>query len=146
MSRITEFKLGKGVTRKVSGTENDFNRKYFEVTVKLPENYKEETLHEAVTRAEYFVDDIIGVPEVGAIPNLDVADIDALPWKKRNKEIAEPGEFGWLFGPGSRDGTEHGAEGLLEAIQAAKGKLVLGDMEYSLAKEQAFIQRKPVKK
>jgi hypothetical protein len=144
--KITEFKLGKGVTRKVLGTENDFNRKYFEVTVKLPQDYEEQDLHQAVTRAEYFLDDIIGAPEVGAIPRFDVASLDALPWKKRNKQPAEPGEFAWLFGPGSRDGTEQGAEWLVKVIQATKdGNLVIGNMEYSLVKEGAFLQRKPLK-
>jgi len=64
----------------------------------------------------------------------------------RDKEPAKPGDFAWLFGPRSRDGTEKGAGELVKAIKAAKdAKLVLGDMEYSLVKDNAFIQRKPIK-
>mgnify|MGYP001073159628 CR=1 FL=1 len=113
----------------------------------MPEQYTEEDLHEAVTRAEYFVDSVIGAPEVGAMPRLDIAEIEKLPWKKQVGEPAKPSGFGWLFGPGSRDGTEQGAEGLVKTIQATKGgKLVIGDMEYSIVKDGAFVQRKPVKK
>jgi len=145
MSKIIEFKIGKGRTSRPTEAE-EWTKTYFEATVRMPERYTEDDLHEAVTRAEYFVDDIIGAPEVGAIPQLDITQVNSLAWKKRNKEPAQPGEFAWLFGPGSRGGTERGAEGLVKAIQTTKdGKLVIGDMEYSLAKADAFIQRKPVK-
>jgi len=145
MSKIVEFRIGKGRTNRPSEAE-EWNRKYLELAVRLPEQHMEEDLYEALTRAEYIIDNYLERPEMPNIPELDIAEINSLPWKKRNKEPAKPGEFGWLFGPGTRDGTEVGAEKLVKAIQAIKdGKLVLGDMEYSLVKEEAFIQRKPVK-
>ena len=144
--KIEKFMLGKGVTRKVAGTENDFNRRYLELTVKMPEQYTEQDFHEALVRTEYTIDNYLEQPETPHIPELDTAEMNELPWKKRNKEPAKPGEFAWLFGPDSRSGTEAGAEKLVDAIEGAGGTLVLGDMEYALVKDRVFIQRKPVKK
>jgi len=145
MSKIVEFRLGKGITRKVAESENDFNKRYIEFTVRLPEGCSEEQLHEAMLRTEYIADDFLAQAEMPHVPQLDTAEINALPWKKRNKEPANPGEFAWLFGPGSRGGTEQGAEKLVDAIKKAGGKLVIGDCEYSMVKEDAFVQRRPVK-
>lgn len=143
--KISEFRIGKGCTSR-RGDSEEWIKTHFEVTVKMPEQYTEEDLHEAVTRAEYFVDSVIGAPEVEAMPRLDIAEIEKLPWKKKVGEPAKPNGFGWLFGPGSRDGIEKGAVELVQAIRATKdGKLVLGDMEYSIVKDGAFVQRKPKK-
>lgn len=113
--------------------------------MKLPEHYTEETFQEVLLRAEMLIDSCLAEASTLHIPKLDIAEINSLPWKKRNKEPANPREFAWLFGPGSRDGTEQGAEKLVGAIRKAGGKLQLGDVEYSLVKEEAFIQRRPVK-
>lgn len=145
MSKIVEFRIGKGKTVR-PGESEEWIRRYLELTIKLPAKFTEEGFQEALIRAEYLIDNFLGQPETPHIPQLDIAEIDALSWKKRNKEPAKPGEFAWLFGPGSRDGTEQGAEQLVKAIKAAGGKLVLGDMEYSLVKDDTFVQRKPTKK
>lgn len=146
MSKIVEFKIGKGRTSRPSEAE-EWTRKYLELTVALPEKMTEESFQESLIRAEYLIDNFLGQPETPHIPQLDIEELNKLPWKKRNKEPAKPGEFAWLFGPGSVRGTEAGAEELVKAIKAAKDrKLVLGDVEYSLVKNDAFIQRRPVKK
>jgi hypothetical protein len=147
MSRIEKFVIGKGTTRKVS--ESEYNRKFLQLEVQLPEKLTEEGFHEALLRAEMLIDSWLESAEVGAgaVPGLDPAELDSLPWKNVKKEPAKPGEFGWLFGPGSVAGLEPGAEKLVEALRKAKDKtLVIGDMEYSLVKDEAFIQRRPVKK
>jgi hypothetical protein len=149
MSKIASFRIGKGITQKIPGAEYEFTRKYLELEIRMPEQFTEESFLEALTRAEYYIDNFLGAPEVEAtkIPQLDTAELDALPWKTRDREPAKHGQFAWLFGPGSQSGTEKGAEKLVEAIKASKdGKLVIGDMEYTLVKDEAFIQRKPVKK
>jgi len=146
LSRIVSFRIGKGKTAR-PGEEEEWLRKYLELEIKLPEQFTEEGFWEAVTKAESMIDQFLQAPEVPAIPKIDPASLEALPWKNRNKEPAKPGEFAWLFGPGSVSGTEAGAEELVKAIKASKnGKLVLGDMEYSLVKDDAFIQRRPLKK
>lgn len=136
MSIITEFKLGKGTG----------NEKHLEVTVKLPENATEETIQEALIRAEYLVDNWLTQPEVARIPHIDVAELDGLPWKNREKEPAKPGSWGWLCGPESRGGTTEGAQTLADALLHTQDhKFVLGDMEYSLSADKVFINRKPLK-
>jgi hypothetical protein len=148
MSKIVSFRMGKG--RTVRPTEGEeWVRKYLELEVTLPEKLTEEGFHEALLRAEQLIDSWLESAEVGAgaVPSLDPAELDSLPWKNVKKEPAKPGEFGWLFGPGSVAGSEPGTEKLVEALRRAKDKtLVIGDMEYSLVKDEAFIQRRPVKK
>jgi hypothetical protein len=141
--------MGKGKTEKIPDAEYEFTRKYLELEVELPQQTTDEDFQKALMHAEYLLDSWLEAPEVEAakIPQLDTAELDALPWKTRNREPAKSGEFAWLFGPKSKAGTEKGAEKLVEAIKASKdGKLVIGDMEYTLVKDEAFIQRKPVKK
>jgi len=148
MSKIVEFKIGKGRTNRPSEAE-EWIRKYLELAVKLPSQYTEEDFQKALVRSEYILDHWVEQqqPETSQIPDLDIVKIDTLPWKKRNKEPAKLGEFGWLFGPGSRDGTEAGAEALAKALKATKdANLILCDMQYSLVKDGIFIQRKPVKR
>ena len=146
MSKIVRFRMGKGKTSRPTSDE-EWTRKYLELEVELPEKHSESDFQEALLRSEYIIDNWLGQPEVPQIPQLDPAELDKLPWKNRNKEPAKPGTFAWLFGPGSVSGTEAGAEELVKAIKASKdGKLVLGDVEYSLVKDEAFIQRRPIKK
>jgi hypothetical protein len=148
LSRIASFRIGKG--RTVRPTEGEeWIRKYLELEVTLPEKLSDEKLREELVKAEQLIDSWLESAEVGAgaVPGLDPAELDALPWKNVKKEPAKPGEFGWLFGPGSVAGAEPGTEKLVEALRRAKDKtLVIGDMEYSLVKDEAFIQRRPVKK
>ena len=147
MSRIMKLVIAKG-TSVLSDKDpgSPWLKKSYQIEIEFPEGATEETLQESRLMGEMLIDGWLEETPTPHIPTLDIAETDGLPWKKRNKEPAKPGEFGWLFGPGSRDGTEVGAEKLVKAIQTTKdGKLVLGDMEYSLVKEEAFIQRKPVK-
>lgn len=147
MGKIASFRIGKGRTVRPSEGE-EWVRKYIELEIVLPEQSTEKGFREALLRAEQLIDSWLEAAEAEAskTPQLDVSELNALPWKNPKREPAKPGEFAWLFGPGSQSGTEKGAEKLVEAIKNAGGKLVLGDMEYTLVKNEAFIQRKPVKK
>ncbi len=149
MSKIEKFVIGKGTTRKIKGTENDFNRKYLELTIRLPEQFTEEDIQEALIHAEYILDNWLSqepTPQIPQIPQLDIAEINSLPWKTRKKEPAKLGTWAWVFGPESAKGVEQGAETLANALLHTEGhKFVLGDMEYSLSDNKAFIQRKPLK-
>lgn len=144
--KLTKIVVGKGKTTKPGDAEEWF-KTYYELEAEVPEKYTRESVEEVRLQMETMITDWLSEAEVGAVPKLDIAEIDALPWKDRNRQPAKPGSFAWLFGPGSKTGTEAGAEELVKAIKASKdGKLVLGDMEYSLVKQEAFIQRKPVKR
>jgi hypothetical protein len=147
MSKIIRLVVAKGKSSPANPKDpsSSWLKKWYEIEIKFPaEGATEEMLQENRLRGEMLIDGWL--EEAPHIPKLDIAKINALPWKKRNKEPAKPGEFAWLFGPGSRDGTERGAEKLVNAIKKAGGKLVIGDCEYSLVKEDVFVQRKPVRK
>lgn len=149
MSKIEKFVIGKGTTRKIKDTENDYDRKYLELTIRLPEQFTEEGFQEAVVHAEYLLDNWLSqepTPTAPQIPQLDIAEINNLPWKTRDKQPAKLGQWAWIFGPESAKGVEQGAETLANALLHTEDhKFVLGDMEYSLSDNKAFIQRKPMK-
>lgn len=63
--------------------------KSFGLTVHL-DQYTEESLREAIARAEMLIDEVLNQPEKQNIPNIDLAEIDALPWRNFAKG-AEPG-------------------------------------------------------
>ncbi|MEM2291682.1 MAG: hypothetical protein QXX41_00230 [Nitrososphaerota archaeon] len=155
MSKIERFKLGKGVTSKIPGTEYEFTRKYLEVEVKLPEQLTEEGFHEAVLKAEYLLDQHIQPTETEAIPKLDIAEIQSLPWTSYQTKQActRPDEAGWIWSDPSRheEGKMEVVKNLNAAIERApKHKLQLGDMIYTWSgpKEDPtlFISRRPASK
>jgi len=82
------------------------------------------------------------------IPDLDLAEINELPWQDKNKQPAQPGKWGWIFSEAKSHADEHYAlvERLSHAIVRAKGNLELGEYTFSFsgAKSQ-FINRKPRK-
>jgi len=118
--------------------------------IKLPEQFTEEGFWEAVTKAEAMIDKFLQAPEVPAIPEIDPASLDALPWKARDGSPAKEGAWGWLHGPASYTGPDQGTADLIKALEAieARGekKLTIGNYDYSFTKERAFIQRRPLKK
>jgi hypothetical protein len=86
MSKVVEFKLGKGRTT-ASKEAEEWTKKYFELTVKLPEQFTEEGFHEAVLRAEYLVDNVLGQPEVPQVPEFDPGLLMNHVWK--GKKLGE---------------------------------------------------------
>jgi len=76
------------------------------------------------------------------VPNLD---LEALPWKKRDKTPAEPGDWAWILGPGSTQGVPEGAEPLVTLLNRHGGKVELPPYEIRYSKDKVFIQRRPLK-
>lgn len=152
MSKVVEFRMGKGRTSKPEGVE-EWNRKYLEVTIRLPEQYTEEDFHVALTRAEYEIDQWLEAPEAG-IPELDIAEINSLPWisYQTKQACTKPDQAGWIFSAATRHTVQQQpvVGELREAIgKAPKGKLQLGNVLYSFSgpedNPKLFISRKPVK-
>jgi len=153
MSRIVGFKMGKGAT--VEGKDKKtWKRRYLELKFTCPERFTEESLIEAFARAENIIDHYLGPMEqpgeakgeAAKIPELDIAAINSLPWKAKDKEPAGPNTWGWILGPDSTHGIEPGAEALATALESASdNELVIGDMKYTFSKNKAFINRAPVK-
>jgi hypothetical protein len=76
--------------------------------------------------------------------SLDPKAIEALPWKERDGSPSKPGNWGWIHGPGSFQGPEPEASGLIRALDASpEGRIALGDYEYAYSREKVFIHRRP---
>ena len=157
MSHISSFRMGKGVTQKIPGTDYEFTRKYLEVEVKLADQAKDEDFHEAVMHAEYLIDSWIQAPEVEAakIPTVDIGEINSLVWMsyKTKQPCTKPDEPGWTFSDPARHEPDKQkvVQQLAEAIEKAhEKKLELGNVLYTYSgpKEdpRLFISRRPVKK
>lgn len=88
----------------------------------------------------------------GGIPQLDIAEIQALPWKAKNKELAGKGGWAWLFSDVKEIVEKHDPKDralvleLCRAIRGSENKLQLGDMIYSYAKNTKFLNRVPAKR
>jgi len=157
MSKIVGYKMGKGAT--VEGKEKKtWKRRYLEIKVQCPEDFSTESLQSSFAKAESILDFWLGQTsveheaakisqsDVAKIPELDIAAINSLPWKGKDKEPAGPNTWGWILGPESTHGIEPGAETLAAALESASdNELVIGDMKYTFSKNKAFINRAPVK-
>ena len=154
MSKIVEFRIGKGITQRVPGSETEHTRKYLEVTVRLPEQITEEGFHEALARAEQIIDEWLHSVEIGYIPKIDIADVEKLPWMsyQTHEPCTKPDEAGWIWA----DPTKHSEENakivaeLVRAIERSpKNKFQLGNMVYTFSgpKEgkRMFISRRKTK-
>ena len=157
MSHISSFRMGKGVTQKIPGTDYEFTRKYLEVEVKLADQAKDEDFHEAVIHAEYLIDSWIQAPEVEAakIPTVDIGEINSLVWMsyKTKQPCTKPDEPGWIFSSAERHppDSQKAVQKLAEAIEKApQNKLELGNVQYTFSgpKEdpKLFISRRPAAK
>jgi len=149
MSKIVGYKMGKGTTVE-DKEKKTWKRRYLEVKVQCPEDFSTESLQSSFAKAENILDFWLGQPsmehEAAKIPQLDIAAINSLPWKGKDKEPAGPNTWGWILGPKSTHGIEPGAETLAAALESASdNELVIGDMKYTFSKNKAFINRAPVK-
>ena len=156
MSKIVEFTMGKGRTVRPSEGE-EWIRKYLELEIRLPEQFTEEGLNEALMRAEYLLDSWLEATEVqaGAIPQLDIGEINALIWMsyKTKQPCTKPDEPGWIFSSAERHppDSQKAVQKLAEAIEKApQNKLELGNVQYTFSgpKEdpKLFISRRPAAK
>lgn len=93
--------------------------------------------------------------EVEAIPRIDLAEIEDLPWTKWKKDEqgkripADPGEPGWIKNPAYFTGFEAPPVQmeLTKALKKTNGKLELGEYVFGFSgKDEMFITRRPKKK
>ena len=137
MSKIEKFTILKGVTRKIAGSENDYNRKSLELTVRLPEQYTEQGFHEALARAELLIDGWLGVKAV-AIPMFNSEELMQDQWK--GKKLAEgkyaegTTSWGWDF-------KDRFSENTLKVLM--KGPVTIGECVFML--DRGLVTAKKVK-
>lgn len=93
--------------------------------------------------------------EIEAIPRIDLADLEDLPWTKWKKDEqgnripASIGEPGWIKNPAYFTGFEAPAVQLelTKALKKTGGKLELGEYTFSFSgQDEMFITRRPKKK
>lgn len=142
MSRIESFTIGKGKTTKPNANAEEWSKRHLEFTVRLPENYTEKDLQQAIIKAEQTIDGFLGQVDVSSVPDLDIAEINELPWrifaKGSQPGSAKPNTPGWIF----RNGQTPGTHDLAEAIEKAGGSLDLGQWTFKFSgKDNSFINR-----
>lgn len=138
MTKIIEFHLGKGITRKVAGTDNDFDKRYLELTVRLPEQYSDEHFHETLLRAEQIIDSQLEQPEAPHIPDFNSSELMEHPWKGRKKRDGSGYEkgsttWGWNF-------KNQFSEEVLKALE--KGPTIVGECEFTLGETIVKAQKR----
>jgi hypothetical protein len=134
MSKITDFRIGKGRTARPAEAE-EWVKKYLELTIKLPEQYTEKDFHEALIRAEYIIDNFLEQDEVPQIPQVNPEELMKHEWKgkKTGENAWEKGSpaWGWDF----RD--KFSAE-IIKVLE--KGPLTIDQYEFTL--KDAIVQAK----
>jgi len=134
------LKVGRGLTSRPSPDEELWERKYYEVEAELDEG---EDVEAARIGLEHALEQWLS-GEI-AIPRLDEADLELLPWisyitKRRCEKGDEPG---WIFSDPSRHLSENQSL-VSELVKAIKkvGKLELGKCVYSFSGDKSqFIRR-----
>jgi len=134
----------KGLTRR--DPEKDvYTKSYVGLEYEVADECDETTIAQVLIRMRSLVDQELGAPDVSRIPETDRAELDKLPWKAKGGEPSQPGHWGWILGPESKNGVQSGAENLARALEHTEdNKFVMGEYEYSFSKNKAFINRKPV--
>jgi hypothetical protein len=108
------------------------------------DDWLQQEQHTAVTPPEE--------PDISAIPEIDLAELDACPWQTFQKKPAKAGQAAWIKNPTywERFDAPPVLWELVKALEGARDrKLVLGDMEYVFGgtgdMKDRFINRKSVK-
>ena len=137
MTKIVEFRLGKGITRKVAGTENNFDKRYLELTVRLPAQCGDEDFHEALLRAEQIIDSQLEQPEAPHIPQFNPEDLMKHPWKGRKTGEGQYAKgstaWGWDFKDKFNEET-------IKALE--KGPITIDEYEFTLGDQLVSAKKK----
>jgi hypothetical protein len=125
-AKITEFRLGKGRTSRPTETE-EWTKKYLEFAVRMPDQYTEKDLQEAMLRTEYLVDNWLGAPEVPHIPEFDTGLLMNHAWKgkKLGDNQYEKGSVAWGW-----DFNDQFPDSVINVLK--KGPLTIDKYEFTL--------------
>jgi hypothetical protein len=126
MSKITEFKIGKGRTAQTA-KEEEWTKKYLEFTVKMPEQSTDKDLQDAILTAEYAIDNFLGQPAAPQIPEFNSEELMKHDWK--GKRISEnewaKGSLAWGW-----DFRDKFSEAIIKVL--GKGPLTIDQYEFTL--------------
>jgi len=141
LPRITKLTVGRGRTSRPSDQE-EWIKEYYELEVDVSDVTSTDGVEKVRIDLEQHLMAWLSEPTLPHIPNLDMAQIEQLPWKTyKDKMPCTPGEAGWIF-----TNTE-GAEELVKAIKgSSKEKLDTPQYQFTFSgKEKQFIGRRPMK-
>lgn len=126
MSKIVEFKIGKGRTAQTAKQE-EWTKKYLELTVRMPDQYAEKDLQEAMMRAEYLIDNYLGEPEAPHVPEFNSEELMKHDWKgkKTGEGQYAKGSVAWGW-----DFQDKFPPEVIKVLE--KGPLVIDNYEFSL--------------
>jgi hypothetical protein len=146
MSRIDEFKLGKGITASAAGKDGPWTKKYFELTVQIPEQFSEQDFQAALTRAEYLIDSFLGQPPTAAAAAPQAPEFDPQllmghkGWKAKKKDDGSYAEgslsWGWDF-------PDKFSKEAIEVLE--RGPIEIDKYVFSLDKERSLVSAKKKK-
>jgi len=140
MSKISEFRIGKGLTTRPSEKEEIWTKRYLEFTVKMPEQSTDKDLQDAILAAEYAIDNFLGQPAVLQVPEFNSEELmKHVGWKAKKKDdgYAEGSlSWGWEF-------ADKFSKEILRVLE--KGPLTIDKYEFSLNKEQTLVSVKKKK-
>jgi hypothetical protein len=126
MSKIVEFTMGKGRTVRPSEGE-EWVRKHLELTIRLPEQCTDEGFREALTRAEYMIDNWLGEPEAPQVPQFNSEELMKHEWKgkKTGEGQYAKGSVAWGW-----DFQDKFPPEVIKVLE--KGPLMIDNYEFSL--------------
>ncbi len=134
MSKIEKFVIGKGTTRKVG--EMEYDRKFLQLEIRLPEQFTEEGFHEAVIHAEYLIDNWLEQPTT---PQFNPNDLMKHEWKGK-----KDGKGGYLKGSTAWgwDFKDKLPEEVIKALE--KGPITIDKYEFTLGETIVQAKKKAV--
>jgi len=142
--RVRRLVVGKGVTKRPVPEVEEWVRRYFEVEVVLPEDYKPEDIEDGRLWAERLIDAWLKAEEM-AIPvgvELSAEELEELPWRLYH----EGGRAGWIFREPRVGFTEEQLEIVRRLVQRIEKEdvVAIGDFEYRFSGvDKQFISRRP---
>ena len=148
-----KVRVGKGRTIR-PGDQEEWIKEYYELEMSVKDLSEIATARaNMLGTIDAWLNEAVKAERVkAAIPKLDLAQIEELPWTTYHTKIrARPGDAAWTKNPtyfkNIKDEPARSlAIELAEAIKAAEGKLQLGEYEFTLSGEDdRFISRRPVK-
>lgn len=128
MSKISEFRIGKGLTTRPSEKEEIWTKRYLEFTVKMQEQFTDKDLQDAILAAEYAIDNFLAQPAAPQIPEFNPEELMKHEWKgkKTGEGQYAPGSTSWGW-----DFKDKFSKDVVTVLE--KGPVTIGEYEFTLS-------------
>ena len=136
--KVEKVTIGKGTTS-CETKDGPWIRRFYQIEALLEAGDNRQQVRALL---EQEIDQWLAEPDVSKVPDLDLAQINAFPWCKYEKQP----QGAWIF---TDERRPVGSEKFIEAVKAAGGTLELGEYKYNIPKDASakpFLSRWPAKK